>query len=205
MRKLTKAAVCCALVAAMLMSFAYPVFATSGKWIPLKPEGQGYRFRIDRPDGQGSGDTGQWHVHVNDGRKDTGCGGVNGKESHGKTLANSVSSKHRKQIEQHPDFISAKKEQSKLDKQRAKEKKEAEKAAANNKTKKTTKDELDEFWRVRGSEIEAEIMRRNLDMLKKGDVLIAAGLVAAATGTWFFPADDYLAWANFFRAMGMAH
>ncbi|HDR5039239.1 TPA: hypothetical protein QCR75_005696 [Bacillus anthracis] len=46
-----------------------------------------------------------------------------------------------------------------------------------------------------------QIKKEKLDLKKAADILIAAGIVAAATATWFFPGDDAVAWGNFLRVL----
>lgn len=46
-----------------------------------------------------------------------------------------------------------------------------------------------------------EIKQKKLNLRKTADILVAAGIVAAATATWFFPGDDAVAWGNFLRAI----
>ncbi|WXR62877.1 hypothetical protein WG909_06615 [Peptostreptococcaceae bacterium AGR-M142] len=46
-----------------------------------------------------------------------------------------------------------------------------------------------------------KIKRKKLNLRKTTDIIIAAGIVAAATFTWFFPGDDVAAWGNFLRAL----
>lgn len=52
----------------------------------------------------------------------------------------------------------------------------------------------------------AKIKSKNLkiDWWHVWDVIIAIGIVVAATATFFFPGDDVAAWINFFRAIGVA-
>ncbi len=53
----------------------------------------------------------------------------------------------------------------------------------------------------------SEIDEKKLDTrrIDTRDVLIAAAIVVAATATAFFPADDALAWVNFFRVVRAAY
>jgi anti-sigma28 factor (negative regulator of flagellin synthesis) len=52
----------------------------------------------------------------------------------------------------------------------------------------------------------SQIKSRNLkiDWWHIADVIIAIGIVIAATATFFFPGDDVGAWINFLRAIGAA-
>jgi|GEM_PF-3463862 len=185
MKKLKKAVVCCVLAAGMLVSVASPVFANRN-WITLNPKQ--YKFAVEAP--HNGPDTGKWHVHVNNGNTEIGAGGVNGTESHKDNLYN-VPNSITKQIKADPAYKRAQEKQKELDKA------EAEKA-------KKEKDALDKAKKnpTKMNAAKKEINSRGLKLNKKADVIIAAGLVIAAMGTVFFPADDFVAWANLFRALG---
>jgi hypothetical protein len=45
-----------------------------------------------------------------------------------------------------------------------------------------------------------KIKSKKLDLRKSVDFWIAVAIVVAATGTFFFPGDDFAAWGNLLRA-----
>lgn len=46
-----------------------------------------------------------------------------------------------------------------------------------------------------------QIKSKNLNLKKKADIILAIGIVIAATATFFFPGDDVAAWGNLLRAL----
>lgn len=46
-----------------------------------------------------------------------------------------------------------------------------------------------------------QIKSKKLNLKKTADIIIAIGIVVAATATWFFPGDDVAAWGNLLRAL----
>lgn len=51
------------------------------------------------------------------------------------------------------------------------------------------------------NEAAKKIKAKKLNLWKTADIIIAIGIVVAATATFFFPGDDIAAWGNFLRAL----
>lgn len=131
-----------------------------------------YKVRLDRPT-SGSGDSNnQWHIHVYEGKN-------------AKMIpSNEVGCENVKdQSESHGKDLS-------------KVPKKTRDKIRNHETYKKGQKEQAKLDKAMG-----EIKDKDLDLSKAVDIIIAIGIVVAATATWFFPGDDIAAWGNFLRAI----
>jgi len=97
------------LFVAALMSLYATVCFGAGQSQDL---GQGWNFRVDRPDA--GENTGKWHVHVYQGREQIGVENVDGTESHNQDLSK-VPGWVKDKVRAHRDYKNGQEEQKKLD------------------------------------------------------------------------------------------